>query len=353
VAVIHNGQMIYRRGFGHADVDDGKVAHAETVYNMASVAKVIGGTLAGKLEAERRLRDGTTFFFDMTLPTKHYLSNFKSSSGPFSIPAHHTHNVDHLLSHLACVGHYDTNPPIPNQTTHRATALAAVRSIWNIGLVQTGPDVPLGPCYIESSFPSYSTPAFTFVAAILERRTGRTVSRLLREEIAIPYGLPSLRAQYETPTLPANYERATPYSNTNLETVYEDNSWKILSGGMESNVVDLANFGWKVLSGQIVSPAVRDDRVFAPVGVLCFDPMSVEGHCAYGLGWARGYDQGRRIVAHGGSWNGAGSFILMYRDQGLVIAIMSNRRGHDPSRLALAIGCVVLAANYSGCPSPP
>ena len=63
--VIRNGQVIYRRGFGFADVNGGKVAHGETVYNAASVAKVIGATLAGKLEAEDRLRDGTTFSLDL------------------------------------------------------------------------------------------------------------------------------------------------------------------------------------------------------------------------------------------------------------------------------------------------
>ena len=66
VVVIRNGQVIYRRGFGFADVSEGKVAHGETVYNAASVAKVIGATLAGKLEAEDRLRDGTTFSLDLT-----------------------------------------------------------------------------------------------------------------------------------------------------------------------------------------------------------------------------------------------------------------------------------------------
>ena len=30
---------------------------------------------------------------------------------------------------------------------------------------------------------------------------------------------------------------------------------------MELNAVDLATFGWKVLNGQIVTPAVRDNRL--------------------------------------------------------------------------------------------
>ena len=123
---------------------------------------------------------------------------------------------------------------------------------------------------------------------------------------------------------------------------------------MEVNAVDLATFGWKVLSGQIISPTVRDNRVFAPVSPLCIlNPASTEGLCSYGLGWRRSYDGARRVVEHGGSWTGARSHILMYRDEGLVIAILSNRGAHEPYWLARAIGCVVLATNVSGCPAPP
>ena len=176
VAIIRNGSTIYRRGFGFADVNDGKVAHGELIYNAASVAKVIGGTLAGKLEAEDRLRDGTTFNFDLTRRTSTYLTNVPIGGGQFrTISSFHTHNVDQLLSHLGCVGHYGTTPAIPNQTTHYANAIAAVQSIWNVGLVQG--------CTIGTTS-SYSTPAFTFVGAVLERLTGHTAARLLREEIA-------------------------------------------------------------------------------------------------------------------------------------------------------------------------
>ena len=337
VVVIRNGQVIYRRGFGFADVSGGKVAHGETVYNAASVAKVIGATLAGKLEAEDRLRDGTTFSLDLTNRTSFYLTKVPIGGGQFAtIPRQHTHNVDQLLSHLSCVAHYGTTPAIANQTTHYSNAIAAVRSIWNVGLAKG--------CTIGSTV-SYSTPAFTFVGAVLERVTGRPVSRLLREELAQPYGLSSLRLQFETTTLPANYERAKPYNNSNNATSYQDNSWKPLSGGMELNAVDLATFGWKLLAGQIVTPAVRDNRLWAPVRPGC--GASTGGACRYGLGWSRGTSNGRRIVDHDGSWTGARAFIRIYRDNGLVVAIMSNRTNHtqdgDVWGLATSLGNAVLA----------
>ncbi|WP_419695433.1 serine hydrolase [Mesorhizobium muleiense] len=257
VAVIRNGQVIYRRGFGFADVNDGRVAHGETIYSAASLSKVIAGTLAAKLEDEGELRNGTDVDLVLHDLASDYLSDIPLGGGEVAtIPGHHTQRVEELLAHLACVGHYDTTPSIENQTTHYATAVDAVRSIWNVGLVVA--------CTVGATV-SYSTPAFTFVAAVLERATGRPADRLIRSEMATPYGLSSLRVQWETSSLPADYDRAAPYTDSNDETTYTDSSWKMYGGGLELHVVDLARFGWRVLDGQIVAPAARDARLWAAV----------------------------------------------------------------------------------------
>jgi len=162
VAIIENGKTRYRRGFGFADINDNKVAHSGTVYNTASVSKVIGGTLAAKLEDEQVLRNGASFWLDLSEETQDYLTN---------IPNHHEHTLEQLLSHTGCVPHYNTNPGISNQTNHYWSATSASSSIWNNSL--------LNSCTIGSSW-NYSTHAFTFVAGALEQATGRNINTLLR-----------------------------------------------------------------------------------------------------------------------------------------------------------------------------
>jgi CubicO group peptidase (beta-lactamase class C family) len=326
VAVIRAGEVIYRRGFGWADVDEEKVAHGETVYNAASVSKVIGGTLAAKLEAEGQLRDGTPVSLDMTQSTATYLAG---------LPAHHTHTVEQLTAHLGCVPHYDTSPSIENQTTHYSTAQAAVASIWNKGLVSG--------CTIGATR-SYSTAAFTFVGAVLESVSGRAIQDLVRTEIAEPYGFTSMRSQWESASLPGNYERARPYDDDNDEDSYSNSSWKVLGGGIELNTVDLARFGAGVLYGQIVTPAVRDNRLFAAVAPGC--GANTADICYNGVAWGRSFDpSGRRAMDHNGSWTGARSFVRIYPDDDLVVAIMSNRTEHNPDIWTLGdtIGDIVLA----------
>jgi CubicO group peptidase (beta-lactamase class C family) len=341
VAVVRNGKLIYRRGFGWADKERERVAHGETVYLAASVSKAIGGTLAAKLENEKRLRDGTPVKLDLTQPTRSYFA----AHGPNSLPRQHTHQVDQLLAHLGCVGHYRTTPPIPDKTVHYTNAFAALQSIWTVGLVATPKLVPVPVCTVGVNF-SYSTPGYTFVGAVLERATGRPIQRLVRSEIATPYGLPSMRAQWGAASLPDDYERAVPYDDdSNERTTYPDNSWKVLGGGIEVNTVDLALFGWKVLDGEVVNASARDARMWSPVAAMC--ATSPRRACRYGLGWRLRRVSGpclmRCAVAEmNGVATGTRSLLRVYRDKGLVVAIMSNRRNDPIQTLSQTIANIAL-----------
>lgn len=339
VAIIDNGTMLYRRGFGFADVNDNVTAHSKTVYLSASVSKIIGGTLAAKLEDESQLNDGTAFSLDLTQPTSNYIAN---------LPALHTHTVDELLSHLGCVGAYNE---MPNQNVHYTNATDAVQSLWNTPL--------LAGCTPGNNW-NYSTHAFTFVGAVLEGATGRTINQLLANELFEPYGLSSMRVQYATNSLPANRLRATPYTtqdsvdtsvspfgdppnavtNPNVESSYSDSSWKVLGGGIESNTYDLARFGWKVLNAEILSANARDNRLWTRVNPAF----------THGLSWSITTDNsGRNVAEWNGTWTGSRTFLRAYQNDGLTIAVMTNRTTHrsdlgaDVSNLTNSLGNIVLA----------
>lgn len=339
VVIIDNGDILYRRGFGFADVNDNVTAHSKTVYMAASVSKLYGGTLAAKLEDESQLNDGTVFSLDLTQPTSNYIAG---------LPALHTHNVDQLLSHLSCVGHYSE---MANQTTHYNNATDAAQSIWNTPL--------LAGCTPGNNW-NYSTHAFTLVGAVLEGATGATLNELLENELFEPYGLSSTRVMYESNNLPANRLRATPYglqdsvntnvipfgdppnaiTNPNVESSYANNSWKVLGGGIETNTYDLARFGWKVLNAEILSANARDNRLWT----------RVNPGFTHGLSWSiTGDNSGRNVAEWNGTWTGSRTFLRDYQDDDLVIAVMSNRTTHrsdlgaDVTNLTNTLGNIVLA----------
>ena len=316
VAIIHNGRTVYRRGFGDANPDRGHRAHGQTVYSAASVSKVFGATLAAKLEDEGELADGRRIRLDMTRPTRQYVRG---------LPSHHTHTVEQLTAHLGCVMHYpnSTTPGILNSDMVGAYSAArqAAQVLWDSTLVTT-------PTCEVGSNRSYSTHAFTLLGAVLERVSRRSIHRLVREEMSESWGLRSVRSQFETSPLQPNRERATPHNSRGNEFDYVNSSWKVLGGGMEMHAVDMARFGWRLLDGDIVRPDVRDDRLWTPVADDC--DFGDGGTCRYGVGWDLQTQGGRRFVEHGGLGSGARTWLRIYPDDGLVIAVMSNKSYRRP-----------------------
>ncbi|MEM9217985.1 MAG: serine hydrolase [Cyanobacteria bacterium P01_F01_bin.150] len=316
VAVIKDGTVLYRRGFGWADQGRNKKAWGGTIYNLASISKAVGGTLAAKLEATGKLENGRSIDLDLTKRTSSFISG---------LPRQHTHTVEQLFSHLACIPHYRTEPKILDTEKHYSTAQSALERFIDTDLVK---DCQIG----VSRGSKYSTPAFTFAGAVLEKVTGKPVDRLTDDEIIKPYGLDSMNVMYSSKELPGNYDRAKRYSGNTRLSGWPDTSWKVWGGGLESNPVDLARFGWKVLDGQIVSPSVRDNRLW----------KKVSPSTSYGVAWLLDNIDNRRTAEHGGQQTGARSYLRVYRDDGLVIAVLSNQSNHPIDSLVTALGNIVL-----------
>lgn len=332
VAIVKDGELLYRRGFGYANRDEGREAHGRTVYCAASISKVIAGTLAARLEAEGQLQDGTPLEQDLDLDAniREYFDEVEVpgffGTNTIPLPDQHDYPVRYLFSNLACIPAYTTNPGFSNSDmgTGHETATEAVGPLWESDLISG--------CEIGADR-EYSTHAFTIAGAVLEKVTGRSITRLIEEEIREPFGLRSTRAMFHGGSMTPDAQRAVPYADSGSANDHVDNSWKVLGGGIESTAEDLARFGWRVLDGQVVDDDVRDNRLWAPIDDdACEDvngnpspSTSINSICHNGLGWAYGHRNGHDVWQHGGtSSEGFGTYLSVFPDEGLAIAMMSN-----------------------------
>jgi CubicO group peptidase (beta-lactamase class C family) len=300
VAVIQQGQFVYLRGFGFADIDDDIIAHSRTVYRMASIGKAVAGALAMRLEEEGQL--------DVSKPTRYYVP---------SLPAFHTHTVSETISNRSGIGHY---PDYPSISGSYATAFDAVQDLE---------DTPLK--YTPGTHYYYSTHAYTFLGAAMEAAVGDPIGDIVFNEINAPFNLSSLRE--EDRSIPDPY-RATLYTGVTSEVTPDDQSWKVLGGGLESSPYDLARFGIKLINGQIVvSDTLRTE--------MWSDKTPASN---YGYGWVLGTQDGYQVVAKDGANNGARAYLRLYPEVGTVIAVMTNRKGggHDPGAMSRTIGGWIL-----------
>ncbi len=302
VAIAHKEQFVYLRGFGYADIDDGKIAHAQTVYPLASVSKAVAGVLGLELEEKNLL--------DLDALTSSYVGG---------LPAHHLlHTVRQTLNNRSGIGHYDSYSGQGFAPPYNS-AFDAIQDVNHVPLA-----------YATGTY-TYSTFAYDWFGAAVEVRTAYNIRDALQVHLTAPYALGTLRAMHGAP---ADANRATGYNGSNQEIAPHETSHKVMGGGLEASAYDVARMGIKLMDGQILSAASLADMWTPP-----------DGQSSYALGWNVGTEAGRQVVAKDGAQSGARAYIRMYPEEEIVIVVLTNRKtgGHSPSALAKQIGALMLA----------
>ncbi|MCU0492715.1 MAG: serine hydrolase [Chloroflexaceae bacterium] len=309
VAIAQNGQFVYLKGFGNADIAAQKPANSRTIYRLASVSKAVSGVLAMRLVQENLLNLNTA--------TRTYAP---------TLPALHTHQVWQTLSNRSGVRHYGGgNDPTRQENTpgqyNTATAAAA--------LFQND---PLG--FTPGNGYTYSTHAYTLYCAALEGILNQSCGAIFNSRLSAPFDLPSLQA--ENRSVP-NAFRASLYTFGNagpIPIVADNISWKIAGGGLESSAYDLARMGIKLMNGSILSAQLRTTMWTRP-----------DNRSNFALGWNTGTENGLQVVARNGSQAGSRSYIRMYPERNIVIVLLSNQSGHDLPTFGAEIGALVVGAS--------
>ncbi|HZN71013.1 MAG TPA: serine hydrolase [Micromonosporaceae bacterium] len=325
VAVVQDGEVKYLRGFGDADVEAGVWLDSGHVLRTASVSKAVAGVLTMRLYEMGEI----TSVYD---PTGTYL--------PGLLPAQHAHTIEQLVSNRGCVRHYESKLADPDpdlvekdqtlQTIHFGSALEPAEIIWD--------DHMVNGCAIGTDN-NYSTHGYTILGAALESAAGTLLPDLVRQVLTDACGLGTLRPEDLTDS---GVRRSKIYNKDNTVATPDENTWSILGAGMESSVADLAGFGAKLLAGQIISP-------------LAAEYMWSGTGWGYSYGWQvdsqtdEDGDTYRRVWKSGGQL-GADSYLQLYPDDGIVVAVLSNRRGatdgdpdsHDASAVGRDVGGFIL-----------
>ena len=233
---------------------------------------------------------------------------------------------------MGCVPHYaEASPTRPDTLQVYAYRVDALEQMWDGAL--------LSGCTPGTHY-RYSTHGYTYVGAVLEAVTGKPIADILDEELIRPFGLTSMRTATTEKwgghgglgVRPYDLAQGYRWRNGQNQAVdYENSTWKVLGGGLQTNVVDLARFGSLTLSGAIVADTSRLWRDLTVGGASW--TASVSSITPTGLGWrvsarppTNPLGVSRAAADHGGDARGAGTLIRIYRDGDLAIAIMANQQ---------------------------
>jgi len=314
LAVGRHGRLAALAPVGHYGVDDRRPVEAGTLYDLASLTKVVALTTACMiLVDEGRLA--------LDAPIARYVPEFR---GPMKDRV----TVRHLLTHSAGLA---ADLPLYTETASRRPALAAVDTTTLLA--------PPGTSY------RYSDLSAIVLMQVVERVTGEPFDRWVETRVFGPLGMPATRflppASWRDRIAPTEHD--TVFRHRWLRGEVHDESAARLGGvsgnaGLFSNALDLSRFAAMLLNGgawdtlQLIraeTVAEFTERQNMPPGssrALGWDTPADSGYSSAGTKLSR------RSFGHTGF---TGTSIWMDPDRDLFIILLTNRV--NPTRSNTAI----------------
>lgn len=318
-AVAVGGRIAWAEAFGMADLARRKPASLETRFGIGSISKTL--TLAAALA----LADAGSL--DLDAPVERYLPDFPHAGQGVTvrrIGAHQSGIADAFASE-----HYWT-------TARFAPLDSAYRLI-----------VAAPMAFRPGSRSEYATGLFTIVGRVLERVGGQEYLDVMRRTVLGPAGMAA--------TLP-NDPRRPPPERTMFYVRAErggfepapafDPSHKLPGAGFLSTAEDLARFGSALLRPGLLSERGRRE-MFTPA------PLADGTPTRYALGFQVLEEGGRRLLLQSGGGPGIASWLAVYPDDDVVIAVLSNATGAPLEETVRRVAAGFLRPPAPAPPLPP
>ena len=291
-AVWRDGRVAWTGCAGLRDIEAAAPVQRDTVFRLASVSKVIATAAAARLVDEGRL--------DLDAPVGDTL--------PWLPAAWAQVTVRQLAAHTSGAPHYAGNDlqvlgKVRYPTSRDAVGIFSGRALLS----------PPGTAY------RYSSWGYTLLGAVIEARTGESFVDHVRRHVTP--GL-AIGADGETGGAAASALYAIE-DGAARRVPRTDMSYTWPGGGLAATPEALAVFGGRVLEHRIVS-AARWQAMQQPARLA--DGTRVRDRdYEVGLGWRLGRDaDGARIAHHAGTTLGARSVLLLWPEQDMAVAVLSN-----------------------------
>jgi serine beta-lactamase-like protein LACTB len=308
VAVGRKGNLVWAEAFGWADVSRDQPATPETLYPVGSISKSLTATAAGLLHQRGRL--------DFNVPIQTYLPEFPQKRWPIT--------TGQLMGHIAGVVRSDGMGETLRQP-HCSNARAAIDAVARDTLV-----------FEPGTRWQYSNFGWRLVGAVVEAVAGEPFLEFMDREVFDRAGMmrtvPDVRDEGAHESV--KYDRATLGMLRRGHDI--DMSCSMAPGGFLSTPTELVRFGYAMLHRTLLDSATVD---------VFWTPQRLKSGAptGYGYGWGienvrLGDDQAAttRMIGHGGAVLGARASLMIFPDEDMVVAVMTNADG-DVSRFAREI----------------
>ena len=292
ILVAEKGKVIYKKGFGMANMEWAIPNQPDTKFRIGSVTKQFTATLVLQLVEEGKIKlDGKL---------SDYLPDYRKDTGG-KITIHQ------LLNHTSGIQSYTSRPDFFAEVSRNPYSVVDFVKKFASGDLEFEP----GSKY------SYNNSGYFLLGAIIEKVTGKSYETVLKERILEPLEMTNTGYDHHAPIL---QKRASGYEKTPagyVNAAYLDMSLPYAAGSIYSTVEDLYKWEQSLYENKIISAESKK---------LMFTP----GLSNYGYGFIIAdrpigkTDQKTKVIQHGGGINGFNSLLTRLVDKQQTIILLDN-----------------------------
>jgi CubicO group peptidase (beta-lactamase class C family) len=294
VLVAQNGKVLFKHGYGLADLDHHKFVAPETKFRIGSITKQFTSTAILKLQEEGKLS-----------------VNDKLSKYVPDFPRGDEVTLYHLLTHTSGIHSYTS------KANFMETVTTPVKSEDLVNSIKEDPfDFDPGAKWL------YNNSGFFLLGYIIEKVSGESYADFLRKRIFEPLEMKSTGVHRSD--LHLDHE-ALGYQSEREGHFTRALNWDMSraggAGALYSTVEDLYRWNEAVFNGKVLKPESLK-AAFTPVKPA--DSKDEHPDTGYGFGWSIDRFRGAREIAHGGGLQGFSSYILRLPEQKFTVVILAN-----------------------------
>lgn len=297
--VAENGKVIFKKGFGFANMEWNIQNQTDTKFRLGSISKQFTAFLIVKLAEDGKLK--------LDVPITTYLPDYPKANGD-KITIHN------LLTHTSGIPNYTDAPNFfKDKSRTPYTPEEFVKTFNNLPLQFTPGE----------KF-NYSNSGYFLLGYIIEKISGKSYEQFLQETILTPLKMVNTGYDHSDIVLKNRASGYEKKGKTIQNAAYIDMSIPYAAGSLYSTVEDLYLWDQSLYTNKLLSEKSMD---------LLFKPyITTGGNDFYGYGWSieEGSNNTKnkvKIIEHGGGINGFNTIISRIPADKNLVVLLNNTGG--------------------------
>lgn len=314
LGVYRDERLVYGRGYGMAELNQGVPIGTSTVFYIASTSKQFTAASIALLVEEGKL--------SLSDPVRKWIPELPAYTQPITIAnlVHHTSGIRDYLGLWAMSGR-----SIADEVPQEMALDLIVR--------QRALDFAPGSRY------SYSNSGYLLLAEIVKRASGKSLRDFTTERIFAPLGMSSTQFHDDNTRIVAR--RAEGYQPTATGFQIVRTSFALVGdGGVLTTVEDLQKWDSNFYQNRLGKGAPSLVRQLVTPSAL---PLAEGRPQRYAFGLMPGKYRGLEIVEHGGAFIGFRAQLLRFPTEHFSVALLCNDYTAQPEAMSRKVADLYLA----------